>query len=77
MFRCRCFKYSLLKNIQLIWLISDCHTTAGDKMTIVAMTGDTEADDGAKEKDDVSKEREPLLWSGDVLRLTQVNDVVL
>lgn len=39
-------------------------------MTIMSLTG--EAEEVTKEKDDSSKEKEPLLWSGDVLRLTQV-----
>ena len=76
MFRGRCLKCSLYRNLLLKWIVSDFSSIVGDKMTILPVSGDTEADEAAKERDDVSKEREPLLWSGDVLRLTQVSDVI-
>ena len=75
MFRSRCFKCSFYRDLLLKWIVSHFSSIVGDKVTILPVSGDTEADEAAKERDDVSKEREPLLWSGDVLRLTQVSDV--
>jgi hypothetical protein len=51
-----------------------CTRLLGDDLGLVDFSSSAEEKEKEKDRDDKEreKEREPLLWSGDVLRLTQV-----